>query len=86
MLDSSHAYTQPTLDAQADVGVRAFELDVHLGDDGAFQVFHLPGIDPESSCPTFAGCLEVLRTWSDAHPCHTPFTSCRSTRKAVPVP
>ena len=74
VLDSSHAYTQPTLDAQADVGVRAFELDVHLGDDGAFQVFHLPGIDPESSCPTFAGCLEVLRTWSDAHPCHTPFT------------
>ncbi len=74
VLDSSHAYTQPTLDAQADAGVRAFELDVHLGDDGAFHVFHLPGIDPESSCPTFAGCLEVLRTWSEAHPCHTPFT------------
>lgn len=74
VLDSSHAYTQPGLDVQADVGVRAFELDVHLGDDGAFQVFHFPGIDPESSCPTFAGCLEVLRAWSDAHPCHTPFT------------
>lgn len=74
VLDSSHAYTQPNLDRQADAGVRAFELDVHLGDDGAFHVFHLPGIDPKSSCPTFAGCLEVLRTWSDAHPCHTPLT------------
>src|SRR4051812_29044605 len=48
VLDASHAYTQPTLDAQADLGVRAFELDVHLGDDGIFQVFHLPVIDPKS--------------------------------------
>lgn len=74
VMDASHAYTQPTLDAQADLGVRAFELDVHLGEDGAFQVFHLPAIDPETTCGTLAACLDVLLTWSDAHPCHTPFT------------
>ena len=44
------------------------------GTTARFRFFTFPGIDPESSCPTFAGCLEVLRTWSDAHPCHTPFT------------
>ncbi|MDP2309419.1 MAG: Ca2+-dependent phosphoinositide-specific phospholipase C [Pseudomonadota bacterium] len=74
LFDASHAYTQPTLDAQADVGVRAFELDVHLGDDGVFQVFHLPGIDPLSTCRTLGECLDVLLGWSDAHPCHSPFT------------
>lgn len=74
VLDPSHAYTQPPLDAQADVGVRAFELDVHLGDDGVFQVFHLPAIDPESTCATLGACLDVLAAWSRAHPCHTPFT------------
>lgn len=73
LFDASHAYTQPPLDAQADLGVRAFELDVHLGDDGEFKVLHLPAIDEETTCGTLAGCLGVLRTWSDAHPCHTPF-------------
>jgi hypothetical protein len=74
VLDASHAYTQPELDAQADLGVRAFELDVHLGEDGAFQVFHLPTIDPLSHCPLFADCLRTLLDWSYAHPCHSPFT------------
>ncbi|MES2644534.1 MAG: Ca2+-dependent phosphoinositide-specific phospholipase C [Myxococcota bacterium] len=74
VLDASHAYTQPTLDAQADVGVRAFELDVHLGEDGVFQVFHLPVIDAETTCSTLGECLGVLLAWSDAHPCHSPFT------------
>jgi hypothetical protein len=74
VLDASHAYTQPALTRQADVGVRAFELDVHLGDDGAFQVFHLPAIDPKSTCPLFADCVGELLAWSDAHPCHSPIT------------
>lgn len=74
VMDASHAYTQPTLDAQLDLGVRAFELDVHLGEDGYFQVFHLPAIDPETTCGTLAGCLQVLVDWSDEYPCHTPLT------------
>jgi hypothetical protein len=73
VLDASHAYTQPALDVQADLGVRAFELDVHRAEDGTFLVFHLPTIDPESTCPTLGDCLGVLRTWSLAHPCHAPF-------------
>jgi hypothetical protein len=74
LFDASHAYTQPSLDVQAGVGVRAFELDVHLGDDGVFRVFHLPAIDDVSTCDTLGGCLGVLRTWSLAHPCHSPLT------------
>lgn len=74
VLDPSHDYTQPPLDQQADLGVRAFELDVHLDDDGVFEVFHLPAIDPESTCATLGDCLGVLAGWSAAHPCHTPFT------------
>jgi len=74
LFDASHAYTQPPLDVQAGVGVRAFELDVHLGTDGVFRVFHLPAIDDVSTCETLGDCLGVLRAWSLAHPCHSPFT------------
>jgi len=74
LFDASHAYSHPTLDAQADLGVRAFELDVHLRDDDTWGVFHLPGIDPLSTCPDFTECLAVLRAWSDDHACHTPIT------------
>jgi hypothetical protein len=71
-LDDSHRYSHPALTAQAEQGVRAFELDVHLSDAGDLEVFHLPAIDDETTCPTLAGCLAELRAWSDAHPCHTP--------------
>jgi len=37
-----------------------------------FKVFHMPDIDFRSSEPTFKGCLEHLRQWSDAHPGHEP--------------
>ncbi len=73
-IDSSHRYTHPPLDVQADLGVRAFELDVHLGEDGVFQVFHLPVVDAGTTCATLADCLGVLRAWSDVNPCHTPLT------------
>ena len=71
-LSPSHRYSHPPLDEAADRGVRAFELDVHRADDGTLEVFHLPGIDAETTCRTLRGCLEVLLAWSRGHPCHTP--------------
>ena len=74
LFEASQAYSHPPLDEQADLGVRDFELDVHRAEDGSFHVFHLPGVDPDSTCATLTTCLEVLRLWSDAHPCHSPLT------------
>jgi hypothetical protein len=73
VLDASHAYTQPPLDEQlADLGVRQIELDLHRREGGGFDVFHLPGIDPRSSCPTLEECLAQLCVWSAGHPEHVP--------------
>jgi hypothetical protein len=36
------------------------------------KVFHLPEIDFASTCNTFVGCLETVKTWSDANPGHVP--------------
>jgi hypothetical protein len=73
-LDASHRYTQPSLTAQLDAGVRALELDLHLTDDGVWQVFHLPVIDPNTSCLALADCMAEVEAWSAAHPCHAPIT------------
>ena len=37
-----------------------------------FKVMHVQDIDFRSSCLTFVECLTIIRTWSDAHPDHTP--------------
>ncbi|HTI93022.1 MAG TPA: phosphatidylinositol-specific phospholipase C1-like protein [Puia sp.] len=37
-----------------------------------FKVFHVQDLDFRSNCPTFAGCLKQLKTWSDKHPDHYP--------------
>lgn len=37
-----------------------------------FKVFHVQGLDFESTCPTLRDCLEDLRDWSAAHPGHLP--------------
>lgn len=42
-----------------------------LGQPG-YKVLHIADFDVRSHCPTFQGCLGELRTWSDAHPGHTP--------------
>jgi hypothetical protein len=34
------------------------------------RVLHVPTIDAESTCPTLAECLSVMRAWSEAHPGH----------------
>lgn len=65
-------YTHAPLDQQLDLGVRGFELDVVNAPDGQFPVLHTPVVDATSNCTPIARCLQVVRTWSDAHPGHVP--------------
>ncbi|MBI5495832.1 MAG: hypothetical protein HY904_12480 [Deltaproteobacteria bacterium] len=67
-------YTHLPLDRQAEeLGVRAFELDVHeMSGAPELQVFHLAIVDNVTTCATFRECLGVLKGWSDAHPAHHP--------------
>jgi len=67
-------YDQAPLDTQlASQGVRALELDIRWDTRcGRFRVFHLPILDPRSTCDLFTDCLSVVRRWSDAHAAHHP--------------
>lgn len=72
-LDASWEYSQPPLSDQLETyGVRQIELDLHLREDGVFEVFHVPSFDPLSSCPTFKACLQEVCTWSVGHREHVP--------------
>lgn len=44
---------------------------IGLGQAG-FKVLHIADFDFRSHCPTFEGCLDELKTWSDLHPDHIP--------------
>jgi hypothetical protein len=66
-------YSRLPLDKQLDVGIRSFELDLHLlGNE--WLVMHVPIFDPNSSCRSFADALRIVKTWSDAHPRHVPIS------------
>ncbi|MGZ6096193.1 MAG: Ca2+-dependent phosphoinositide-specific phospholipase C [Polyangiales bacterium] len=55
----------------SDLGVRGLELDLHWNDAcGRYEVYHLPMFDEGTSCRVFTDCLQIIRTWSDAHPSH----------------
>ncbi len=41
-------------------------------DAPGMKVLHIQDIDYRSTCPTLIGCLEQLRSWSDATPGHLP--------------
>lgn len=57
----------------AEQGVRAVELDLNLAaDPGHFEVFHLRGLDEETTCRAFTDCLAALRAFSGDHPLHQP--------------
>jgi hypothetical protein len=65
-------YDMPPLAGQFDDdGIRAIELDVHAA-NGAFEVHHIDGEDPRSTCPLFTDCLGQIVAWSAAHPSHLP--------------
>jgi hypothetical protein len=74
LFDASHAYEHAPLDVQlAEQGVRQLELDLHRSKDGHFEVFHLPGgVDSNTTCRRFTGCLELIAAWSDANRDHFP--------------
>jgi calcium-dependent phosphoinositide phospholipase C len=65
-------YTHAPLDQQLDMGVRGFEIDVVNAPDGSFPVVHTPVVDATSNCTPLAQCLQMIRTWSVAHPGHVP--------------
>lgn len=70
LLDDSHNYTHAPLDIQlGEQGIRAFELDIHAGDE--FPVFHIPLADNLSTCPNLGTCLGTIATWSRANPDHS---------------
>ncbi len=66
----SHAPLDQQLESQ---GVRGVELDVHWDEAcNRYRVFHIAILDPRSTCDAFTDCLQILRTWSDAHQGHHP--------------
>jgi hypothetical protein len=71
--DPSHEYSHAPLPEQLqDQGVRAFELDVHRKVDGTLDVYHIVGIDDQTTCDTLELCLQQIKGWSDEHPDHLP--------------
>ena len=72
VIHPSHDYDHAKLAVQLeDLGIRALELDLHLGEEG-FEVYHLSFIDEASTCKRFADCLTELRDWSAGRPDHLP--------------
>jgi hypothetical protein len=65
------SYDHPPLDEQVVAGIRQFELDLYW-EDGDWAVYHLPLVDTGTSCATFTGCLEDLRTGSERVAGHLP--------------
>ncbi|HLJ88783.1 MAG TPA: phosphatidylinositol-specific phospholipase C1-like protein [Candidatus Angelobacter sp.] len=44
----------------------------HLFDKPGFKVMHVQDLDYRSNCEPFTSCLQVVRSWSQAHPNHLP--------------
>lgn len=67
-------YTHAPLDVQLESqGVRAIELDTRLVEaTDRFEVFHIGGLDEQTTCRAFVDCLRVVEAWSRAHPKHVP--------------
>jgi len=64
-----YRYTHFPLDQELASGVRQVELDIHYNADG-IRVFHVPIIDPLTTCELFTECLTIIKDWSEAHPGH----------------
>lgn len=67
-------YADPDGGKYADLGL-AKQLGVKVPEnpdwnEPGFKVIHQAGIDNNSTCVTFVECLQLVKTWSDAHPGH----------------
>jgi hypothetical protein len=67
-------YTHEPLDKQLGAqGVRQLELDLNRHVlDGHFEVFHVLGVDEQTTCRRFTDCLSSVKSWSDQNPGHHP--------------
>ena len=50
------------------------------------KVMHASDVDFRSHCPTFVACLQIIRTWSSAHPKHLPIYIQIETKTGRPRP
>ncbi len=67
------SYTHLPLDEQLETqGVRKLELDFYYGRQGYFEIYHLRGLDDQTTCLVFTDCLKIIKRWSDAHASHHP--------------
>ncbi|HYD49379.1 MAG TPA: phosphatidylinositol-specific phospholipase C1-like protein [Terriglobales bacterium] len=73
-------YSQP-------IGATRFNdpFDVPELDAPGFKVLHIQDLDFRSTCWTFVSCLQVVKSWSDAHPLHVPIAILIETKDDVPV-
>jgi hypothetical protein len=56
-------------------------------DDPGFKVLHVQGLDFESTCRTFVGCLDTIKAWSDQNPRHLPIAVLVELKDdALPIP
>jgi hypothetical protein len=49
-----------------------------------FKVMHVQDLDFVSNCQPFVACLQIVRTWSKAHPDHVPIFILVETKQDVP--
>ncbi|MEZ5936946.1 MAG: phosphatidylinositol-specific phospholipase C1-like protein [Hyphomonadaceae bacterium] len=53
-------------------GIEVPDYDFSMMKQPGIKVLHVTDIDYRSNCRTFVDCLSQIKTWSDAHPDHTP--------------
>lgn len=56
----------------SDKGVTPPDYDLTAMARPGIKVIHVSDIDYRSQCLLFVDCLKQIKTWSDAHPTHTP--------------
>lgn len=72
------AYAAPYADGPA-------EIQAEMAAPGA-KVIHVPGLDWQTHCRTFRGCMMLFRRWSDAHPGHLPVMILVNASDVRPIP
>ena len=66
----AYDYTRPSLATQLSAGIRAVHLRIQRG--RAWTAFAMMLVDSDTTCASVRSCLSEIRTWSSAHPLHSP--------------